>query len=79
MCPVLERSTHVSRRDPALNEACRSIIGCLRVTIVENVYLIAGIELPDVRMATTSRQERRRHIEDPRYSINSKQTPEFKK
>ena len=36
-CPVWERSKHVSKLDTALNEACRSITGCLRPTSVENV------------------------------------------
>ena len=47
-CPVWERSTHVRKLDPALNEACRSITGCLRPTSVENVYLLAGIAPPGV-------------------------------
>ena len=57
-CPVWERSIHVSKLDPALNEACRSITQCLRPTSVDNVYLLAGIAPPGVRRATTSRQER---------------------
>ena len=40
----------------ALNEACRSITGCLRPTSVENVYPLAGITPPGVRRATTTRQ-----------------------
>ena len=42
-CPVWERSKHVRKLDPALNEAYRSITDYLRPTSVENVYLIAGI------------------------------------
>ena len=38
-----ERSTYVSKLHPGLNEACRSIIGCLSPKFVENVYLLAGI------------------------------------
>ena len=70
-CPVWERSKHVSKLDPALNEACRSITGCLRPTSVENVYLLAGIEPPGVRRATTSRQERKKQTEDHRHSLYS--------
>ena len=29
-CPVWEMSTHVSKLDTALNQACRSVTGCLR-------------------------------------------------
>ena len=66
---VLERSTHVSKLDPALNEACRSKTRCLRPITVENVYHLAGNAPPGVRRATTSRQERRKQPEDPRHSI----------
>ena len=44
--------THVTKLGPALNEACRSITGCLRPTSVENVYLFTGIAPPDVKRAT---------------------------
>ena len=46
--PVWERSTRVSKLDPALNKAGRSITGCLRPTSVENVYILAGIAPPVV-------------------------------
>ena len=36
-CPERETSTHVSKLEPSLNEACRTIAGCLRPTSVENV------------------------------------------
>ena len=62
--PVWDRSRHVSKLDPALNEACRSITGCLRPTSVENEYLLTGIVPPSVRGATTSQQERRKQKED---------------
>ena len=71
VCPVWERSKHVSKLDPALNEPCRSIIGCLRPTSVENVYILAGIAPPGVRKATTSRQERNKQTEDARHSLYS--------
>ena len=66
-----ERSIHVSKLDPAPNEACRSITGCLRPTFVEIVYHLAGITPPSVRNAPTSRQERRKQTEDPRHSLYS--------
>ena len=58
VCPMWERSTHVSKPNPALNEAYRSITGCLRPASVENVSLFAGIAPPAVRRATTSRQKK---------------------
>ena len=72
-CLVWESSTHVSKLDPALNEVCRSITGCLRPTSVENVYLLARIAPPGVRRVTTSRprQERRKQTEDPRHTLYS--------
>ena len=57
-CRVWEGSTHVSKLGPALNEACRSITGCMRPTSVENENLLAGIVPPGARRAITSRQER---------------------
>ena len=64
-CPVWETLTHVSKLDPALKEACRSITGCLMPTSVESIYILAGIAPPGVRRATTSRQERRKQTENP--------------
>ena len=56
VCPVWEKSTHVSKLDPALNEAFRSITECLRPTSVENVYILAGIAQPGVRRAVTRKK-----------------------
>ena len=53
-CPVWERTTHVCKLDPVLNEACRSITGYLRPTFVDNVHIFAGMAPPGVRRATTS-------------------------
>ena len=57
-CPVWARSPHVSKLDPDLNDVCRSITGCLRPTNVE-LYLLAGIALPDIRRDVCARVERR--------------------
>ena len=43
----------------------------MRPTYVYNVYLLADMTLPDVRRATTSRQERRKQTEDPIHSLYS--------
>ena len=70
-CPVWERSTHVSKLDQTLNEACGSITGRLIPTSVENIYLLAGIASPGVTRDTASPQERKTPTEDPRHSLYS--------
>ena len=67
----LFHSATLSKLDPALNEACRSITGCLRPTSVENAYLLAAIALPSVRTATIPRHEIRKQTKDPRHSLYS--------
>ena len=52
----------VSKLDPPQYEECRSITGSLRPASVENVYILVGIAPPDVRRATTSRQEGRSQL-----------------
>ena len=42
-CRVWARSPHASKLDPELNDACRSITGCLRPINVEELYLLAGL------------------------------------
>ena len=44
--------------NPVLNQACRSITGCLKPTNVEDLYLIAGIASPDIRREVCARVER---------------------
>ena len=36
-CPVWSRSAHASKLDPALNNACRAITGCLKPTNTSNL------------------------------------------
>ena len=60
-CPVWERPAHAYKVDPALNEACRSITGCLKSTNVENLYLLAGIAPPAIRRHTTAQREREKN------------------
>ena len=58
-CPVWIRSLHASKLDPDLNDACRSITGCLRPTNVEKLYILTGIAPPDIRRNVCARVERR--------------------
>ena len=59
-CPVWARSPHASKLDPELNDACRSITGCLRPTNVEELYLLAGIAPPDIRRDVCARVEKKK-------------------
>ena len=43
--PVWARSCHANKLNPVLNQACRSITGCLKPTNVEDLYLIAELPL----------------------------------
>ena len=68
---LCRKGHHVSKLDPALNEACSSITGCLRPTSADKVYVLAGIAPPGIRRTTTSRQERRQMISDIPYTVTS--------
>ena len=47
--PVWARSAHAKNLDPELNQACRSVTGCLKPTNVEDLYLLSGIAPPVTR------------------------------
>ena len=67
--PVWARSSHANKLKPVLNQACRSITGCLKPTNVENLYFIAGIALPDIRREVCARVERTKQTKDERHSL----------
>ncbi|KAJ8385114.1 hypothetical protein AAFF_G00192550 [Aldrovandia affinis] len=69
-CPAWERSTHAKNLDPALNESCRCITGCLKPTNTNNLYILAGIAPPDIRRAVASRTEWRRQTTDERHPLH---------
>ena len=56
--PVWARSSHANKLNPVVNQACRSITGCLKPTNVEDLYLIAGIAPTDIRREVCARVER---------------------
>ena len=62
-CPDWARSPHASKLDPELNDACRSITGCLKPTNVEELYLLAGMAPPDIRRDVCARGGKRRKQE----------------
>ena len=47
--PVWARSAHAKNLDPELNQACRSVTGCLQPTNVEDLYLLSGISPPTTK------------------------------
>jgi hypothetical protein len=72
-CLVWRNSTQAMKVDTALNTTCRIIIGCLRNTPIDKVYLLAGIPSPSVRRLISSRIERgkqKRDIRHPMYGQN---------
>lgn len=48
-CPVWRNSVHTRKMDIAINEAGRIIIGCLKPTKKENLYMLSGIAPPCIR------------------------------
>ena len=45
---------------PELNQACRSVTGCLKSTNVEDLYLLSGIAPPAIRRDVCARMERQK-------------------
>ena len=54
--PVCASSAHARNLDPKLNQACRSVTGCLKPTNVE----ISGIAPPAIRRDVCARMERQK-------------------
>ena len=63
------KSVHASKLDPALNNACRNITGCLKPTNTSNLHLLTGKAPPEIRRETASRAERLRQSTDPRHPL----------
>ena len=47
-CPVWERSSHSKKLDPTLNDSCRAITGCLKLTSVDSLHVLSGTAPPDI-------------------------------
>ena len=58
--PVWVRSAHSKNLDPELNQACRSVTGCIKPTNVEDLYFISGIAPPAIRRDVCARVERQK-------------------
>ena len=54
------RSPHASRQDPELNDACRSITGCLRPTNLKDIYPLAGITPHAIRRYVCARVQKKK-------------------
>ena len=67
--PVWSRSVHAHRLDPALNDSCRIITGCLKPTNTNCLYLLDGIAPPDIRREVASRRERQKARHDPSHML----------
>ena len=61
--PVWARSAYAHLLNPELNQACRAITGCLKLTNVENLYLLVGIAPPEIRSIVCARVERTKQVE----------------
>jgi len=65
---VWSRSKYVEYVDIAFNDTCRTIMGCLRPTLINKIYCLSGIAPLENRNETTD-LERANWLKDERYSI----------
>ena len=54
--PVWSRSSCAKNLDPALNQACRSVTGCLKLADVKGCYLLMGIPPPSIKRDVCARE-----------------------
>ena len=69
VAPVWARSAHAKNMDPELNQACRSVTGCLNPTNVEDLYLLSGITPPAIRRDVGARMERQKQTTRETHSL----------
>ena len=67
--PSMIKTRACQKTRSSSKHACRIITGCLRLTNINNLYLLAGIASPETRRETASREERLRQITDPKHSL----------
>ena len=72
-CSTWGRSSHAKKLDPALNNACRIITGCIKPTKTEMLYSISGIAPPAIRRATQAKKERCIQLTDERHPLHHHQ------
>ena len=66
--PVWARSPHSQKLNTKLNSACRAVTGCLKPTNVEDLYLLAGIAPPDIRIVC-ARMEKTKQENNEAHSL----------
>ena len=67
--PVWARSAHAKNLDPELNQAWRSVTGCLKPTNVEDLYLLSGIAPLAIRRDVCARMERQKQTTRETHSL----------
>ena len=67
--PVWARSTYTDILYPELNKACRAITGCIKSKYLEDLYLLAEIAPPDIRIDVCARMERAKQMEQETHSL----------
>ena len=67
--PVWARSRHAKNLDTGLNQACRSVTGCLKPTNAEDLYLLSGIAPPAIRRDVCARVERQKQSTRETHSL----------
>ena len=67
--PVRARSAHAKNLHPELNQACRSVTGCLKPTNIEDLYLLSGIAPPTIRRDVCARVERQKQSTRETHSL----------
>ena len=67
--PVWVRYTYADILDPELNKACQAITGCRKPTYVEDLYLLAVIEPPDINRDVCARMDRTNQMEQYSHSF----------
>jgi len=68
--PVCCHKAHTRLIDPAINDALRTVTGCLRPTPADKLPILAGIQLADLRR-TGATLSIARHAMDPGYLLHS--------
>ena len=69
--PVWARSPHVQKLNTVLNSACRAVTECLKLTNVEDMYLLAGIAPPNIRRDVCARMENTKQETNEAHSLRT--------
>ena len=70
--PHINLSAHVYKLDSELNRACQAITGCLKLTNVEELYLLSGIVSPSIRLDVCARVEKDKQETNKAHSLHGK-------